>query len=1012
MDENQISTSHIEYLEKDFIDSLPESVELSSLETSKILNIKLSRIKGITNFWEVDKNKNISLKQIFESVLSGFCESIIPVVFGIFGSEDEIEIIFGSYANTNEYAQQNLNTFKTSLQASLQGIKTDKLPDEYLTEKLSIFNNSCILTGNSSDNPSLEKNSYEQIEKLTRGLFGQKWGFLVFADPISKQETNSLYNLVLNELRIISNIEKSSGMESPISHKYKELLRLFLTKLQFAKSQGLWYSISYLFTVDSEKLMFAKAIAKSAFGGNKSLPDRIRTIDVIPAIKEPVAITNKAPEAPGNFRYAFAFMSTLNSSALANLIHIPSQEMPGYAITPYARFGVSRESVKDKSIDIGDIYDQGKELGMTYNIPLESLTKHGLVAGTTGGGKTNTLFYLLKEAWKNKIPFFVLEPVKSEYKKLMLDPLFKEDLQIFTLGNNIVSPFRINPFEVPQNVMVQTHIDLLKSIFNGSFYMWNPLPQILEDCIQRVYLDKGWDLTANYNPRGVHINAFPTLTELNNKIEEIVPGLGYSQETTRELASSLKTRINSLRIGGKGMMLDTRCSFPFEKLMKKPTIFELEAMGDDEEKAFIMGLIIAFLYEYYISKGTSNKELKHITVVEEAHRLLANYTSQNQFAGNPKGKAVEAFTNVLAEIRSYGESILIAEQIPSKLAPEVMKNTSLKIMHRIVAEDDRKSMAASMNINEQETKRVTSFVKGESAVFSEGDTKAFNVQVHKSEVKDVEISNEELYDQIKKGKNEEISKYLAPYSLCNEFCESICNYKQQGDELSGHHRYFKQFRTLILMLLDNPEAAKTIIFQMFEVKPMQVKDKNSQKQIQLCAVISASERFFNWLGKCYAWKFEEVETCKKKFIGIILQMFDKIESLPDKEKYKEINVESVTEFKKIYTDLCRDKQPFDLCQEICKNKLCIYRYFLDNALSNDEYHDTWNDIINNSGDEVWEKLNELCSEAANGVCYSDLIEETALKIKLCFALQKGHSITRFSPVHINRIIENLSGFNV
>jgi len=553
MNRHAFSTEHIEYLEKNFLDNLEGKINTSSLKISTLGEARSLRISGISNFWESQKGKIITLRLFMEDIISGLYEGSIPLIFAIFTKADKVEVIMGTYAEGSDLAENNLETMRTSLKSSFQGIDLEEQTPGYFRDNIERFKFSGLVTGTPTQKVGVEKSevatgAIEQIERMIRGLYGRIWGYFVIAYPLKNDEINSLFNSLLNEMRIVINSEKSSGIESPIGKRYKELLQAYLDKLQLAKAQGMWHTAVFLYSSDHKTLNHVKAVAKSIFGGRGSLPDRIRTLDFSRKIDNPGVILNRPSSSPGQFNYPYSLTNTTNSVDLANFVHLPSQETPGFQIKPYARFNVSTNPIEGETINIGEILDQGNRMGILYKISLKELNKHGLIVGTTGSGKTNTLFYLLKEAWKHTIPFLVIEPVKTEYRKLLLSKEIGHDLRVFTLGENNISPFRINPFEIMPGVSVQTHIDLLKAVFNASFFMWGPLPHVLERCIHDIYIDRGWDLTSNKNPRGIHKNANPTLTDLYNKVDEVVDSLGYSIETTMELRSALKTRINSLKL--------------------------------------------------------------------------------------------------------------------------------------------------------------------------------------------------------------------------------------------------------------------------------------------------------------------------------------------------------------------------------------------------------------------------------------------------------------------------------
>ncbi|WP_328349744.1 DUF87 domain-containing protein [Streptomyces sp. NBC_00445] len=389
----------------------------------------------------------------------------------------------------------------------------------------------------------------------------------------------------------------------------------------------------------------------------------------------------------------------------------------------------------DGSVTLGSVVERQTVGNTPYTVHPDRLTRHTFVAGVTGSGKTNTVFNLLRETAGRGIPFLVLEPAKSEYRVLLRDPGLGERLLVLTPGNENVSPMRLNPFEVPEGIPVAVHLDLLRSVFNASFGMWTPLPQILEVCMHDIYADQGWDVTADTNRRldgANRADAFPTLTDLVAKVEYTVPRLGYEDKVTGDLRAALCTRLNSLRTAGKGRMFDTRHPPAWDELLGRPVVIELEGMGDDDDKAFMMGLVMIRLAEYRRTHGDA-ESLRHLLVIEEAHRLLAA-TAPTQGGGeiveaDVRGKAVETFTHLLSEVRAYGQGVVIVDQVPGKLAPDVVKNTNLKIAHRVVAGDDRETLGAAMAMTPRHIAALATLPVGRAAVFTDGEDAPLLLQI-------------------------------------------------------------------------------------------------------------------------------------------------------------------------------------------------------------------------------------------------------------------------------------------
>jgi hypothetical protein len=151
-------------------------------------------------------------------------------------------------------------------------------------------------------------------------------------------------------------------------------------------------------------------------------------------------------------------------------------------------------------------------------------------------------------------------------------------------------------------------------------------------------------------------------------------------------------------------------------------VLEIEDCGDDTGKAFLTGAILIRLTEHLRmrarAEGPGAPGLRHLTVIEEAHRLLRQPPPGT--GSGPAAHAVEMFAGLLAEIRAYGEGLVIAEQIPAKLIPDAIKNTAVKIVHRLPAQDDRDTVGATMNLTPAQSAYLVTLPPGEAAVHADG----------------------------------------------------------------------------------------------------------------------------------------------------------------------------------------------------------------------------------------------------------------------------------------------------
>lgn len=460
--------------------------------------------------------------------------------------------------------------------------------------------------------------------------------------------------------------------------------------------------------------------------------------------------------------------SYLTSEEVSMLSSIPAESLPGYEIQrmpPLRLTDLPGDDGSARSV-VGQICDYGKPLAESgFALSHHDLLKHTFVCGITGSGKTTTVKHILKSAG---IPFLVLESAKRDYRRLLGDDTFRDNLRVYTIGDATISPIQLNPFYVMAGVSPLSHIDYLKATFNASFSLYGPMPHILEKCLHNIYSKKGWNLTRGTHPffcgaDGLHeisryqdpdhLFCFPTLDDLKNEVNHYVKHhLDYRGELSDNIRSAIVARLESLTVGAKGLMFNTNAVCDLSRILEHPTIFEMEALSDDDDKAFFVGVILVLLSEFRQINNTDldplvmeSMGLRHILVIEEAHRLLKNVETERttELMGNPKGKAVETFCNMIAEMRSLGQAIIVAEQIPTKIAPDVIKNTNTKIVHRLVGRDDQFVIGASLNISEDDAIYLGRLRTGFALAQKEGMERPVEIKVV-SNVREVKVSHDKI----------------------------------------------------------------------------------------------------------------------------------------------------------------------------------------------------------------------------------------------------------------------------
>ena len=378
-------------------------------------------------------------------------------------------------------------------------------------------------------------------------------------------------------------------------------------------------------------------------------------------------------------------------------------------VVAYRLFDRDRVVRPEDRMMLGKVFDLGQITSKVVELENKSLNMHTFITGSTGSGKSNTVYQMLNELYQDKIPFLVIEPAKGEYKDVFGH--FK-DVNVYSTNPKIAELIHLNPFMFPDSIHVLEHVDGLVEIFNVCWPMYDAMSAFLKDAILRSYETLGWDLGASAF-EGEEIR-YPDFEILMEQLNELIDQSDYDAEVKSNYRGALITRIRSLTVGLNKMIFSEKQT-AYEKLFDQNCVLDISRVKSSETKALLMGLMVYILNEYRVDRKTqSNRGLNHVTVLEEAHHLLKNTSGTES---DLIGKSVEMLTQTIAEIRTYGEGFIIVDQSPSSVDISAIKNTNTKIVLRTPEANDREAVGRSMGLTPDQVNEIAKLPSGVAAVY-------------------------------------------------------------------------------------------------------------------------------------------------------------------------------------------------------------------------------------------------------------------------------------------------------
>lgn len=480
-----------------------------------------------------------------------------------------------------------------------------------------------------------------------------------------------------------------------------------------------------------------------------------------------------------NYLYRLPLMMTIEEISSFFRLPVYDGNMSGIEENRYKkqREQLKEEVISDSNIKFGQLISSDMKK-VTIGCDQRILSKHVLIVGMPGTGKTTFSINLMLQLAERNIPFLIVEPTKTEYRAL-IEQL--PDIQIFTPGNVSVSPFIINPFIPLKGITVEQYKPVLVSAFMAAFSMPSPLDLLFQNAIQQCYTKYGWKNYSTSDDKDVTIFG---LHEFIIVFKKLLQTSNYSKDVKSNLETAGVMRLMNL-IDMNSNIYDSINTIPIEDLISRPTIIELNSIENMEQKALIMALLLVDVCAYTkINSSSIGTNLKNVLMIDEAHVLLSPEERGDNSDISAGSSTVRSLQRMLKEIRAYGTGVIIADQSPSKVTHDIIAASDTKIVFRLVEASERRLIADSTNMDAEMEENLSCLQVGEAYVYSTAFSKPQLVMTEDiREKKQIKLSIDN--DLIRKFMHywDDKQKLLCPYKecyLCGLYGKG-CNFRIKAD---------------------------------------------------------------------------------------------------------------------------------------------------------------------------------------------------------------------------------------
>ena len=392
-----------------------------------------------------------------------------------------------------------------------------------------------------------------------------------------------------------------------------------LKKMNEYDSYGLWNVAGYFLSDDMSAAEIAASNYRSLMNGDNygrevSAINSWRSNDLELAGEYRDLTTYISRFVHPQFNYGGNILVTpstnISGKELGLHLGLPRSTVPGLPVIEHAEFGkeVNTYQLFEKEVSnrpedrvtLGRVFDMGLITDKIVELNNKNLNMHTFITGSTGSGKSNTVYQILMELRQDRVPFLVIEPAKGEYKDVFGH---LSDVNVFSTNPNVAQLININPFKFPRSIHVLEHIDGLVEIFSVCWPMYDAMPAFFKDAILKAYEAVGWDLGSS-TFEGDNLE-YPDFDILAEQLDKLITNSDYAAEIKSNYRGALLTRVKSLAVG-LNKYIFTEEQTPYEQLFDENCILDISRVKSSETKALLMGLMVYILNEYRMDQKTEN----------------------------------------------------------------------------------------------------------------------------------------------------------------------------------------------------------------------------------------------------------------------------------------------------------------------------------------------------------------------------------------------------------------------